>query len=144
MSTEEEIVPNRTCRKCKSTFDADWKAGPYCGRSTTQQPPSYQPPKNDEYDENDEYSEQPPNVWFLLPLLMGFVGRALKVSYNEAAPSTFIGASNFFELSVALILFGMNSGATLAPVVGVRTEVPVMLTLVKIMKANRRKFNFKT
>lgn len=76
---------------------------------------------------------------------IGYFGAIkLKIPYNEAAPSTFIGASNFFELSVAvaLILFGMNSGATLATVVGVLTEVPVMLTLVKIMKTNRRKFNF--
>ena len=70
----------------------------------------------------------------------------LKIPYSEAAPSAFIGASNFFELSVAvaLILFGMNSGATLATVVGVLTEVPVMLHLVKIMKTNKEKFNFKS
>ncbi len=74
---------------------------------------------------------------------IGYIGaRKLKIPYNEAAPSAFIGASNFFELSVAvaLILFGMSSGATLATVVGVLTEVPVMLHLVKIMKDNKEKF----
>ncbi|HIH42540.1 TPA: ACR3 family arsenite efflux transporter [Candidatus Woesearchaeota archaeon] len=76
---------------------------------------------------------------------IGYFGaKKLRIPYSEAAPSAFIGASNFFELSVAvaLILFGMNSGATLATVVGVLTEVPVMLHLVKIMKTNKEKFNF--
>lgn len=76
---------------------------------------------------------------------IGYFGaKKLKIPYSEAAPSAFIGASNFFELSVAvaLILFGMNSGATLATVVGVLVEVPVMLSLVKIMKINKEKFNF--
>ncbi len=56
----------------------------------------------------------------------------LKISYREAAPSTFIGASNFFELDIAviLILFRMNSGAALATVVGVLVEVPVMFSLL--------------
>ncbi|NLW33050.1 MAG: ACR3 family arsenite efflux transporter [Fibrobacter sp.] len=77
---------------------------------------------------------------------IGYLGtKALKIPFSEAAPSTFIGASNFFELSVAvaLILFGMNSGATLATVVGVLVEVPVMLSLVKIMIKNKNKFAFK-
>lgn len=76
---------------------------------------------------------------------IGYFGaKKLKIPFKEAAPSAFIGASNFFELSVAvaLILFGMNSGATLATVVGVLVEVPVMLSLVKIMKINQAKFNF--
>lgn len=76
---------------------------------------------------------------------IGYFGaKALKIRFSEAAPSAFIGASNFFELSVAvaLILFGMNSGATLATVVGVLVEVPVMLSLVKIMKMNKVKFSF--
>lgn len=58
---------------------------------------------------------------------IGYFGaRRLKVPYAEAAPATMIGASNFFELSVAtaLVLYGMNSGAALATVVGVLTEVP--------------------
>ena len=75
---------------------------------------------------------------------IGYFGaKKLKIPFKEAAPSAFIGASNFFELSVAvaLILFGMNSGATLATVVGVLVEVPVMLHLVKIMKSNKAKFD---
>jgi arsenite transporter len=60
-----------------------------------------------------------------------------KLPHNIAAPASLIGASNFFELSVAvaIVLFGLNSGATLVTVVGVLVEVPVMLALVKI--ANR-------
>ena len=62
-----------------------------------------------------------------------------KLPHNIAAPAGMIGASNFFELSVAVAisLFGLQSGASLATVVGVLVEVPVMLTLVKI--ANKTK-----
>ena len=65
--------------------------------------------------------------------------RKWKVSHDIAAPAAMIGASNFFELSVAvaIVMFGMDSGATLVTVVGVLVEVPVMLTLVRI--ANRTK-----
>ena len=65
-----------------------------------------------------------------------------KLTHDIAAPASMIGASNFFELSVAvaIVLFGMNSGATLATVVGVLVEVPVMLTLVKIANGTRQKF----
>src|SRR3989339_345555 len=80
-----------------------------------------------------------------LIFFVGYFGaKRLKIHYSEAAPSAFIGASNFFELSVAvaLILFGMNSGATLATVVGVLVEVPVMLSLVKIMKTNKQGFQY--
>jgi ACR3 family arsenite transporter len=65
-----------------------------------------------------------------------------KLPHNIAAPASMIGASNFFELSVAVavILFGLDSGATLTTVVGVLVEVPVMLTLVKIANASRNKF----
>lgn len=64
-----------------------------------------------------------------------------KISHDIAAPAAMIGASNFFELAVAVavVLFGMESGATLATVVGVLVEVPVMLTLVKI--ANRKRIS---
>ena len=59
-----------------------------------------------------------------------------------AAPGAMIGASNFFELAVAVAisLFGLNSGAALATVVGVLVEVPVMLSLVAIANRNRRLF----
>lgn len=76
---------------------------------------------------------------------IGYAGaRLFKVPYGEAAPATMIGASNFFELAVAtaLVLYGVNSGATLATVVGVLTEVPVMLSLVAIMKTRRARFEF--
>ena len=65
-----------------------------------------------------------------------------KLTHDIAAPAALIGASNFFELSVAvaIVLFGMNSGATLATVVGVLVEVPVMLALVKY--ANRTRSSF--
>jgi arsenite transporter len=65
-----------------------------------------------------------------------------KLPHNIAAPAAMIGASNFFELSVAvaIVLFGMNSGATLVTVVGVLVEVPVMLTLVKIANGTRDRF----
>lgn len=62
--------------------------------------------------------------------------------HNIAAPAAMIGASNFFELAVAVAisLFGLRSGAALATVVGVLVEVPVMLTLVRI--ANRTRHHF--
>ena len=59
-----------------------------------------------------------------------------------AAPGAMIGASNFFELAVAVAisLFGLNSGAALATVVGVLVEVPVMLSLVAIANRNQQLF----
>ena len=61
--------------------------------------------------------------------------KVLRLPYNIAAPACMIGASNFFELAVAISIFGLNSGAALATVVGVLVEVPVMLSLVAF--ANR-------
>lgn len=65
-----------------------------------------------------------------------------KLPHNIAAPAAMIGASNFFELSVAvaIVLFGLNSGATLVTVVGVLVEVPVMLALVRIANNTQNKF----
>ena len=65
-----------------------------------------------------------------------------KVPYEVAAPSGMIGASNFFELAVAVAvsLFGLSSGAALATVVGVLVEVPVMLSLVKIARSTKGAF----
>jgi ACR3 family arsenite transporter len=65
-----------------------------------------------------------------------------KLPHNIAAPASLIGASNFFELSVAvaIVLFGLNSGATLTTVVGVLVEVPVMLALVRYANKTRSKF----
>jgi len=61
--------------------------------------------------------------------------RACGSAHNVAAPSALIGASNFFELSVAaaISLFGFESGAALATVVGVLVEVPVMLSVVRVV-----------
>ena len=69
-----------------------------------------------------------------------------KLPHDIAAPAGMIGASNFFELSVAVAvsLFGLTSGATLATVVGVLVEVPVMLTLVRIANNTRHWFVQKT
>ena len=66
-----------------------------------------------------------------------------KVPHNIAAPASLIGTSNFFELAVAVAisLFGLNSGAALATVVGVLVEVPVMLTLVAIANKTKHKFS---
>lgn len=71
---------------------------------------------------------------FLIFFIAYFASKWLKLPHNIAAPAGMIGASNFFELSVAvaIALFGTTSPAALATVVGVLTEVPVMLFLVKI------------
>jgi len=82
-------------------------------------------------------------LWIAVPLFiqttvifgLGYVlARLLKLSYEDAAPSAMIGASNHFEVAIATatMLFGLSSGAALATVVGVLIEVPVMLMLVKI------------
>ena len=67
---------------------------------------------------------------------------AWKVPHNVAAPCALIGTSNFFELAVAVAisLFGLNSGAALATVVGVLVEVPVMLSLVAFANRTRNSF----
>ena len=86
-----------------------------------------------------------------LPLLLQTYGifliaylaaRAMRLSHNIAGPACLIGTSNFFELAVAVAisLFGLNSGAALATVVGVLVEVPVMLSLVAIINRTRHWF----
>ncbi|MBY0224761.1 MAG: ACR3 family arsenite efflux transporter [Hyphomicrobium sp.] len=67
------------------------------------------------------------------------LNRSTGETHNVAGPSALIGASNFFELAVAaaISLFGFDSGAALATVVGVLIEVPVMLSVVKIVNASR-------
>ncbi len=67
------------------------------------------------------------------------VNRAIGTEWCVAAPSALIGASNFFELAVAaaIALFGFRSGAALATVVGVLVEVPVMLSIVYIVRRTR-------
>jgi ACR3 family arsenite transporter len=82
-------------------------------------------------------------LWIAIPLFiqtnlifwLGYgLARVLRLSYEDAAPSAMIGASNHFEVAIATatMLFGLSSGAALATVVGVLIEVPVMLWLVRI------------
>jgi ACR3 family arsenite transporter len=74
---------------------------------------------------------------------IGYVAaQRLGLSHNVAAPACMIGTSNFFELAVAVAisLFGLNSGAALATVVGVLVEVPVMLSLVWFANRTRHWF----
>lgn len=85
-------------------------------------------------------------IWIAVPLFIQTVlifslgyfilARVLHLSYHDAAPSAMIGASNHFEVAIATstMLFGLSSGASLATVVGVLIEVPVMLMLVSICK----------
>jgi ACR3 family arsenite transporter len=68
---------------------------------------------------------------------IGYIAaQRLKLTYEDAAPAAMIGASNHFEVAIAtaVTLFGLNSGAALATVVGVLIEVPVMLMLVELCK----------
>jgi ACR3 family arsenite transporter len=82
-------------------------------------------------------------LWIAIPLFIQTnlifwfaygLARVLKLTYQDAAPSAMIGASNHFEVAIAtsVMLFGLSSGAALATVVGVLIEVPVMLMLVRI------------
>jgi arsenite transporter len=82
-------------------------------------------------------------LWISIPLFIQTVlifaityalAKVLKFSYEDAAPSAMIGASNHFEVAIATatMLFGLSSGAALATVVGVLIEVPMMLMLVKV------------
>ena len=73
---------------------------------------------------------------YFIFFLTWFAGKFLKLPYRVCAPASMIGASNFFELAVAvaIALFGLQSGAALATVVGVLIEVPIMLSLVRIAK----------
>ena len=94
--------------------------------------------------------------WIAVPLfiqtnLIFWVGyglaRLLKLKYRDAAPVAMIGASNHFEVAIAtsVMLFGLSSGASLATVVGVLIEVPVMLMLVRICLRTQHWFpDFKT
>ena len=77
-------------------------------------------------------------VYFNSSLTYGLM-RLFRVEYAIAAPGALIGASNFFELAVAtaIALYGPGSGAALATVVGVLVEVPVMLSLVRVVNTSR-------
>lgn len=94
--------------------------------------------------QGDKIIEQPTDILLIaVPLtiqtyfiffIAWFMGRFLKLPHAICAPAAMIGASNFFELAVAVAIsiFGLDSGASLATVVGVLIEVPVMLSLVAI------------
>lgn len=87
-------------------------------------------------------------LWIAIPLFIQtilifaityWLAQKINLSYQDAAPSALIGASNHFEVAIATatMLFGLSSGAALATVVGVLIEVPIMLMLVKIcLKTN--------
>jgi ACR3 family arsenite transporter len=87
-------------------------------------------------------------LWIAIPLFLqtvlifwlGYgVARLLRFTYEDAAPTAMIGASNHFEVAIATatMLFGLSSGAALATVVGVLIEVPVMLMLVRICQRSQ-------
>lgn len=89
-------------------------------------------------------------LWIAIPLFiqttlifwLGYgAARALKLTYQDAAPAAMIGASNHFEVAIATatMLFGLSSGAALATV-GVLIEVPLMLWLVKICTSTEHWF----
>ena len=79
---------------------------------------------------------------FLIFFIAYLAAKVLKLPHDVAAPAGMIGASNFFELAVAvaIALFGTTSPAALATTVGVLTEVPVMLMLVKIANSTKKWF----
>ena len=80
-------------------------------------------------------------TFFIFVVAYGWA-KVWKLPHNISAPAAMIGASNFFELAVAVAisLFGLQSGAALTTVVGVLVEVPVMLSLVKIANKTRHWF----
>jgi ACR3 family arsenite transporter len=90
-------------------------------------------------------------LWIAIPLFLqtvlifwlGYgVARLLRFTYEDAAPTAMIGASNHFEVAIATatMLFGLSSGAALATVVGVLSEVPVMLMLVRVCQRSQSWF----
>jgi ACR3 family arsenite transporter len=80
---------------------------------------------------------------FIIFFIAYFAARFLKLKHEIAAPAGMIGASNFFELAVAvaIALFPNNPGVALATIVGVLVEVPIMLLLVKIANRTKHWFN---
>jgi ACR3 family arsenite transporter len=94
-------------------------------------------------------------LWIAIPLFLQTVlifalgyglAKVLGLSYENAAPSAMIGASNHFEVAIAtaVMLFGLSSGAALATVVGVLIEVPLMLALVKFCERTQGWFRHDT
>jgi arsenite transporter len=99
--------------------------------------------------QGEQIIRQPMVIFFLaIPILIQvyfnsglayLLNRKFRVAHRVAGPSALIGASNFFELAVAtaISLFGFESGAALATVVGVLVEVPVMLSVVRLVNNTR-------
>ena len=99
--------------------------------------------------QGEQIIKQPMVIFFLaIPILIQvyfnsglayLLNRRFRVAHRVAGPSSLIGASNFFELAVAtaISLFGFESGAALATVVGVLVEVPVMLSVVRLVNSTR-------
>jgi ACR3 family arsenite transporter len=83
---------------------------------------------------------------FFNSALAYWLNRRAGESHSVACPSALIGASNFFELAVAaaISLFGFNSGAALATVVGVLIEVPVMLLVVKVVNSSKDWYEYRS
>ncbi|MEE4176733.1 MAG: ACR3 family arsenite efflux transporter [Bacteroides sp.] len=79
---------------------------------------------------------------YFIFFLAWFIGKNIRLPFNVCAPAAMIGASNFFELAVAvaIALFGLESPAALVTVVGVLVEVPVMLSLVWFANRSRGQF----
>ncbi|GAI55115.1 unnamed protein product [marine sediment metagenome] len=85
-------------------------------------------------------------AWLFLSVVFGvtyIAGRMMHLSYEDASPAAIIAGSNHFEVAIAVAttLFGVTSGAALATVVGVLTEVPFMLILVQLCKATKGTFH---
>jgi ACR3 family arsenite transporter len=91
-------------------------------------------------------------LWIAIPLTLQTLlifaltygaAKLLKFTYEDAAPSAMIGASNHFEVAIATaaMLFGLSSGAALATVVGVLIEVPLMLLLVRFCQRTKGWFS---
>lgn len=103
--------------------------------------------------QGEKIIDQPLNILLIaIPLILQtlfifaitfYMAYRAKLPYSVAAPCGMIGASNFFELAVAVAisLFGMSSGATLTTVVGVLVEVPIMLMLVNFANSMAHRFN---
>ncbi len=91
-------------------------------------------------------------LWIAIPLFIQtlfifaityYAAKKIGLSYEDAAPSALIGASNHFEVAIAtaVMLFGLSSGAALATVIGVLIEVPLMLALVKYCQKTKHQFS---
>ena len=86
-----------------------------------------------------DFYKQKNSILLIIFYLTAFSMKFFRQRYSISCPGSMIAASNFFELAVAvsITLFGINSGAALATIVGVLVEVPLMLYLVNISKSSK-------